>query len=86
MALDAEGRRRTWAQLMRSADLGSVSITKADLRAAVDATDDWIEANSASYNQALPQPARSSLTADQKTLVFVYVALRRRGLLTAEED
>lgn len=86
MALDAEGRRRTWAQLMRSADLGSISITKADLRAAVDATDDWIEANSASYNQALPQPARSSLTADQKTLVFVYVALRRRGLLIAEED
>lgn len=80
-----EERRRCWAQLMR-ANTEPMGITKADLRAAVDATDDWIEANSAAFNAALPQPARGALSATQKTLLFVYVAMRRRGILKAEED
>jgi hypothetical protein len=63
-----------------------MGITKADLRAAVDATDQWIEDNSVAFNAALPQPARGALSATQKTLLFVYVAMRRRGILKAEED
>jgi len=80
-----EERRRCWAQLMR-ANTEPMGITKADLRAAVDATDQWIEDNSVAFNAALPQPARGALSATQKTLLFVYVAMRRRGILKAEED
>jgi len=52
----------------------------------VDATDDWIEANSTSFNTALPQPFRSNATPTQKTFLLCYVAMRRAGLLRAEED
>jgi hypothetical protein len=86
--LDAENRRRTWAHLMRTWDksLGMIPVLKADLRAAVDATDDWIEANQGAFNSALPQPFRGSATATQKTFLFCYVAMRRAGLLRANED
>lgn len=52
-------------------------ITKSDLRAAVDAIDDWIEANSASFNSAIPQPARGQLTTKQKARLLVFIASRR---------
>jgi hypothetical protein len=78
-------RWRTTAQLMRSA-IGALSVTKADLRAAVDATDTWIDNNQASYNTALPAAFKNSATLAQKTLLFCYVAMRRAGLLRAEED
>lgn len=84
--LSAEERRRVWAHLMRVWDSGSVPVTKTDLRAAVDATDQWIEDNQAAYNAALPQPFRGAATTTQKTLVFCYVAMRRKGLLRTEED
>ena len=87
--LDATGRARVLAQMMR--DLPSAlrpwpGVTKADLAAAVAATDDWIDDNATAYNSALPQPARGALSATQKTFLFCYVALRRAGLLHAEED
>ena len=56
-------------------------LSKADLRAAVDAVDDYIDANAASLNAALPQPFRSAATAQQKALVFALVALRRAGVI-----
>lgn len=57
------------------------SITKADLKAAVDATDAWIDSNAAAFNLALPLPARTNLSQGQKTLLFCYVALKRAGIL-----
>ena len=84
--LSAEDRRRVWAHIMRSWDSGSIPVTKTDLRAAVDATDQWIEDNQAAYNSALPQPFRGAATTPQKTLLFCYVAMRRKGLLRTEED
>lgn len=50
------------------------------LKAAVDATDDWIDTNAGSYNSALPAFFRSTATLEQKTLLFCYVALRRAGI------
>jgi len=91
MVLDALARARVTAQSMRQAELGTLAITKPDLRAAIDATDEWIEAAQGAlapptgYNAALPQPARGSLTAQQKTLLFCWVAMRRAGLLPTEE-
>lgn len=92
MALDTTGRFRVWAHIMRTADFGNVAVTKAELRAAVDATDDWIEsaqggaAPATGYNSALPQPFRGAASPQQKTVLFCVVALRRAGLLNVAED
>lgn len=92
MPLDATGRTRVWAQAMRQPELGTLTgITKPDLRAAVDAIDDWIEAAQGAVaplvglNAALPQPFRGQATTQQKTLLFCWVAMRRAGLLPTEE-
>lgn len=84
-AMDETNRRRTWLRWMRD-NRDPCAVTKADLRAALDATDEWIDANAASFNAALPQPFRGSATAAQKTLLFCYVAMRRHGILPVEED
>ena len=84
MALDAIGRARVLAQIGR--ELAFPGLTKPDVAAAVGATDDWIEANSTSYNQALPQPFRGLASPLLKTLLLCYVAMRRAGRLRAEED
>ncbi len=86
--LDETGRFRVWAHLMRSLPSGIAGwpVTKPELRAAVDATDDWIDANVAGFNAALPQPFRGSASVAHKTLLFAWVALRRAGLLRTQED
>lgn len=89
LALDTTGRARVLAQAMRGLPEALrpwPTITKTDLAAAVNATDDWIDTNQASFNQALPQPARNQLSLSQKTFVFCFVAMRRASLLRAEED
>lgn len=70
-------RAALWAQWMRENDIPLGVLTKAELRAAFNAADDWAEANSASYNAALPQPARGVLTAKQKAAVLMLVIARR---------
>lgn len=52
-------------------------MVKADLQAAVNAIDDWIDTNAASLNSAIPQPARGALTLTQKNLLFQRVLQRR---------
>ena len=54
-----------------------VNLTKADLQAAVNAIDDWIDGNAAAFNASLPLPARTVLTAAQKARLFSLVAQRR---------
>ena len=72
-------RAAIWAAYM--SDCGSsrttIPLTKADLRAAVDAIDAWVDASAASFNTAIPQPARGALTAKEKASLLVYVAKRR---------
>lgn len=88
MALLAElDRARTWAHAMRADGLGALAgVTKPQLRAALDATDQWIEDNQASYNLALPQPFRGQATLAQKTVLFCLVAMRRAARLRTQED
>ncbi len=50
---------------------------KQDLKDAIAAVDQWITGNQTSYNQALPEPCKSELTAKQKVLLFFYVANKR---------
>jgi hypothetical protein len=58
--------------------IDGMSITKADLRAALNAADDWANSNAASYNAALPQPARGAMTSAQKAALLMYVIRKRR--------
>lgn len=55
----------------------SIALVKDELKAAVNAIDDWVEANQTSFNNAIPQPARSSLTTKQKAQLLMYVVRRR---------
>ena len=73
-------RIQVWAEAMRkwSDDreiLGPV--LKADIRAAVDALDQFMSDNQATVNNAIPQPARSGLTTKQKALLLMYVIQKR---------
>jgi len=72
-------RIQLWKEFMdeSSSVRDPLDLTKADLRAAVDGLDDWLEANAAAVNQAIPQPARGSLTAKQKARLLVFVIKQR---------
>lgn len=84
MALDETNRVRVWMHAAR--DGVWPGITKAELRTAINNTDDWIETNQTAYNNALPVNVRNSLNLVQKTLLFCYVAMRRAGRLRTNED
>lgn len=71
-----EDRVDVWARYMREND-GVATVNKPDLRAAVDAIDDWVNANAASFNTAIPQPARGALTAKQKARLLMMVVKKR---------
>lgn len=73
---------RVWRGIMRywSVAKETISVTKVDLKNAVDATDLWVENNAASYNLALPTPFRTNATAEQKSLLLVAVVLMRFNL------
>ena len=78
-ALTDPQRRSIWAEFMRrtSQDRQDLGLTKTQLRAAVDATDQWISDNAGSFNTALPAAARTALSAQQKALMFFAVASKR---------
>lgn len=52
-------------------------VTKADLRAAVNGLDAYLDANAAAINNAIPQPARAALTTAQKARLLMFVVARR---------
>jgi hypothetical protein len=56
---------------------GFGALVKADIHAAAAAVDDWIVANTASFNAALPTAFRTTATPAQKTRLFVAVLTRR---------
>jgi len=79
--LSEEDRSTIWSEFMQSSpkktgqNFGAV--LKADLRAAVDALDAFLEANASQINAAIPQPARGELTKEQKALLLQFVIERR---------
>lgn len=82
--LDSTARGRISAAVQRWwSDLREAcAFEKAHLAAAVDATDQWVEDNSVSFNTALPQPFRGSATPTQKSLLLCIVVMKRAGLLS----
>lgn len=78
-------RNRVYRYFMRQ-QLGNTDFTKAQLQAAVNAIDDFLEANAATLNNAFPAAFRTAATTAQKAAVVGFVAMRRAGLLSVEED
>ena len=79
--LPDQSRVDVWADLMRqlSTERQTVAITKDELRAAVNAIDDFLESNATAINNAFPAAAKAGLTTAQKARVLAYVALKRWG-------
>ncbi len=77
--LSDANRWAVWADYMRKLgeDEEQIALLKPELRAAFNAADDWVEANRASYNSALPLPARTALTARQKAALLMIVIRKR---------
>lgn len=61
----------------RNAVRDSLELTKANLKAAYDAANTWADSVQAAYNSALPLPARTSLTTQQKAKLLIAVLERR---------
>lgn len=72
-------RVEIWQNFM-SEPLGDISVTKQELRLAVDEIDTWLDDNFTSFNQSIPQPARAALTRKQKVLLMVMVLQKRFGV------
>ncbi len=75
-ALADADRAELHGEIMRGL-IPVAGITKAQLRAAVDAIDDWIVANAAAFNTAIPVAARNALTSAQKARLLALIALKR---------
>lgn len=85
--VDAD-RVRAWRAWMRR-NAETCGFSKTALRAALDAADQWADDNAASFNSALPTGAssfRALASAQQKSILLVYVVLARAGLLGVEGD
>ena len=52
-----------------------------DVRAAVNALDDFMEVNAATINAALPEPFKGEATQAQKALLLMRVTAKRYGVL-----
>lgn len=74
--LTNDDRIDIWSAMMSSGDFPG-GLLKAEIRAAVDASDDWVDDNSASYNSALPLAFRSAATASQKARLLTLVVGKR---------
>lgn len=53
------------------------TLTKAEVRAAINGLDDYMNTNAAAINSAIPQPARAQLTVPQKAELLKFVITRR---------
>lgn len=76
-AADREKARRAFIEEICNAREPLTALLKTDIIAAVNATDQWISDNQASFNQALPVASRNNLTAAQKARLFSWVVKQR---------
>lgn len=77
--LTDQQRFDAWAEFMQEISMAreGIAVTKQDLRAALNAADQWVSDNAASFNTAIPQPARGALTAGQKARLLMFVVQKR---------
>lgn len=72
---------RTWAKRVFVNRNQTATVTASEVKAAFDAADDWVDSVQASFNAALPEPFKSTATAEQKALMLVYVVMKRTQLI-----
>jgi hypothetical protein len=78
--LSDNDRAEICARFQSDGELGTETfgaMTKADLRAAFNAIDAYLEDNKLTINNTIPQPARGAMTTKQKARLLVYVVERR---------
>ncbi len=72
-------RTQVWLQIMN--DLSNrrdeSAFLNTELRTALNAADQWVSDNKASYNSALPLPFRTDATTSQKALLLQFVVQKR---------
>lgn len=78
---DRQIAARAWVQKAFVEANATANMAHDTIKAAVDATDTWIDTNQASFNTALPEPFKTTADLSQKTLLFCYVAMKRAGIL-----
>jgi len=71
------GEKDALISKMSAPDWFTSSLTKPDVRAAVDAIADWVDDNQASFLAALPQPFKAQTSGAQKTLALIVVLVAR---------
>ncbi len=77
-ALTAQQRTDAHADWQRTfASAETIAVERADVKAAFDAMDDWLDLNETTLNLAIPLPARTNLTAAQKRRLFLWVVRKR---------
>ena len=69
-----QDRLECWRDYIRE---DGVSVSKDDLRAAIDALDVWFDTNAATLNAVLPVAARTGLTTPQKARLLRAVIAKR---------
>lgn len=74
--LDANNRLEAASEWMRE-DFGEVNITKQEVLDAANALDTFLEDNRTAINNAIPEPARSNLTINQKIMLLQFILARR---------
>lgn len=79
MAITSDQVIQTIRDMIARVDPAPVTLSKPDIKAAITAVDSWATANAASYNQALPEPFKSTASNSLKAALLAYVCLRRAG-------
>lgn len=78
--LSSNDRAECTTNIQRDIDLSNETfgtMTKAELRDAVDALDAFLEDNKVTINNAIPQPARGAMTTKQKAKMLVWIVTQR---------
>jgi hypothetical protein len=78
--LNTDQRRKIWEKVMHEGHFPG-DINKADLLAAIDAVDDFLEANIVAINNSFPLPYRTSASLSHKAILVGLIALRRAGII-----
>lgn len=84
MALDITQREDATGQLIRKMFVEAnqtAQLDSTEVRALIDALDDYVEANATAINQAIPVTVRTKATLGQKALALAYVAMKRGGVI-----
>ena len=78
---DRQTAAREWIRKMFEELGATANLDTVQIKAALDAADDWLETVLAAYNLALPVPFRANATVPQKAALLAMVTLKRGGLL-----